>query len=109
MVRKRTPAHETVEQAEAEALDRLPAAGSDADEVFGNVTLLMHAIDVEGDGFLQSGQPLTVHIAAVLPAFGADPELADPPGPPMDMAREYGHGLAITPLQAHTSGRGAGK
>ncbi|WP_308071482.1 hypothetical protein [Streptomyces spinosus] len=74
------------------------------------MTLLTHAIDVEGDASLQSGQPLTVRTTAVLPAFGADPELADPPGPtPMDMAREYGHGLAITPLQAHTSGRAAGK
>ncbi|MGW2035946.1 ankyrin repeat domain-containing protein [Streptomyces sp. NPDC001761] len=85
-------------------------AGGDPDEVFGDVTLLTHAIYVEGDASLQSGQPLTVHIAAVLPAFGADPELADPAGRIlMDMAREYGHGLAITPLQAHTSGRAAGK
>lgn len=37
------------------------------------MTLLTHAIDIEGDGFLQSGQPLTVHSTAVLLAFGADP------------------------------------
>lgn len=31
------------------------------------------AIDGEGDGSLQSGQPLTVHITAVLPAYEAAP------------------------------------
>lgn len=84
------------------------AAGSDADEVFGNMTLLTHAIDIEGDGSLQSGQPLTVHSTAVLPAFGADPELADPDGrTPMDMANHYGHDLAVKLLQAHISRRAA--
>ncbi|WP_073952788.1 hypothetical protein, partial [Streptomyces kebangsaanensis] len=67
---------------------RLPADGSDPDEAFGNMTLLTHAIDIEGDGSLQSGHPLTVHTTAVLLAFGADPELADPGGhTPMEMAR----------------------
>ena len=65
-----TPAHQAVEQEDAEALARLLAAGSDPDEVFGNMTLLTHAIDAEGDGSLQSGQPLTVHSTAVLLAFG---------------------------------------
>lgn len=103
-----TPAHRAVEQEDAEALARLPAAGSDPDEVFSNMTLLTHAIDVEGDGSLQSGQPLTVHTTAVLPAFGADPELADPDGrTPMDMADHYGHGLAVKLLRAHISGRTA--
>ena len=72
------------------------AAGSDPDEVFSNMTLLTHAIEVEGDGSLQSGQPLTVHTTAVLLAFGADPELADPDGrTPIDMANHYGHDLAM--------------
>ena len=67
---------------------RLLADGSDPDEVFGNMTLLMHAIDVECDGSLQSGQPMTVHTTAVLVAFGADPELADPDGrTPMETAQ----------------------
>lgn len=30
------------------------------------MTLLTHAIDAEGDGPLQSGEPLTVHMTAVL-------------------------------------------
>ncbi|MET9395875.1 ankyrin repeat domain-containing protein [Streptomyces sp. NPDC006624] len=103
-----TPAHQAVEQEDAEALARLLAAGSDPDEVFSNVTLLTHAIDTEGDGSLQSGQPLTVHTTAVLLAFGADPELADPDGrTPMDMANHYGHYLAVKLLQAHISSRPA--
>ena len=61
-----TPAHQSVEQEDAETLARLLAAGADPDEVFGNMTLQTHAIDVEGDGSLQSGQPLTVHTTAVL-------------------------------------------
>lgn len=75
-----TPAHHAVEHDDAEALARLLANGADPDEVFSNMTLLTHAIDAEGDGSLQTGEPLTVHITAVLLAFGADPELADPDG-----------------------------
>ncbi|MFD8150665.1 ankyrin repeat domain-containing protein [Streptomyces sp. NPDC001046] len=103
-----TPAHQAVEQEDAEALARLLAGGSDPDEVFSNMTLLTHAIDAEGDGALQSEQPLTVHTTAVLLAFGADPELADPDGrTPMDMADQYGHDLAVNLLQAHISRRAA--
>ncbi|MGW7045188.1 hypothetical protein ACWGDT_21275 [Streptomyces avermitilis] len=40
-------AHQVVEQGDAEALAQLLAAGSDPDEVFSNMTLLAHAIDVE--------------------------------------------------------------
>ncbi|MFF5369913.1 ankyrin repeat domain-containing protein [Streptomyces sp. NPDC013187] len=85
-----TPAHQAVEQEDAETLARLLATGSEPDEVFSKMTLLTHAIDVEGDGSLQSGQALTVHTTAVLLAFGADPELADPHGRTlMDMADHY--------------------
>ncbi|MET9377560.1 hypothetical protein ABZX98_26090 [Streptomyces sp. NPDC002992] len=62
-----------MEHEDAGALTRLLASGSDPDEVLSNMTLLTHAIDAEGEGALQSGQPLTVHTTAVLPAFGADP------------------------------------
>ncbi|QQM46332.1 ankyrin repeat domain-containing protein [Streptomyces liliifuscus] len=104
-----TPAHHAVEHEDAESLARLLADGSDPDEVFSNMTLLTHAIDVEGDGSLQSGEPLTVHTTAVLLAFGADPELADPDGhTPMDMANRYGHDLAVRLLQTHINGRAAG-
>ncbi|MBQ0997443.1 ankyrin repeat domain-containing protein [Streptomyces sp. RK62] len=103
-----TPAHQAVEQEDAEALARLLAAGSDPDEVFSNMTLRTHAIDVEGDGLLQSRQPLTVHTTAALLAFGADPELADPDGrTPMDRANHYGHDLAAKLLQTHINRRAA--
>ncbi|MEV5801729.1 ankyrin repeat domain-containing protein [Streptomyces collinus] len=75
-----TPAHRAVELEDAEALARLLADGADPNEVFGAATLLTHALDLEGDGALQSRQPLTVHITAILLAFGADPELCDPAG-----------------------------
>ncbi|MFD3503795.1 ankyrin repeat domain-containing protein [Streptomyces sp. NPDC058676] len=104
-----TPAHDAVEHDNAEALTRLLADGVDPDEVFSNMTLLTHAIDAEGDGSLQSGEPLTVHHTAVLLAFGADPELADPKGhTPLDVAAHYGHDLAVHLLRAHISRRAAG-
>lgn len=81
---------------DAETLARLLGAGADPDEVHEGMTLLTHAIDVEGDGALQSGQPLTVHTTAILLAFGADPELEDPAGrTPLTMAESYGHDIAI--------------
>ncbi|MFE0805460.1 ankyrin repeat domain-containing protein [Streptomyces sp. NPDC058812] len=104
-----TPAHDAVEHEDAETLARLLANGADPNEVFSNMTLLTHAIDVEGDGSLQSGQPLAVHTTAVLLAFGADPELVDPDGrTPMDMADHYDHDLAVQLLRAHISGPSAG-
>lgn len=106
-----TPAHQAVENEDAEALAQLLAKGVDPDEICGNMTLLTHAIDAEGDGALQSGSPLTVHTTAVLLAFGADPQLPGPDGQaPMDLAVHYGHDLAIRLLQRHISGSGgAGK
>ncbi len=104
-----SPAHHAVEQEDAETLARLLADGSDPDEAFSNTTLLTHAIDIEGDGALQSGLPLTVHTTAVLLAFGADPELADPDGrTPMEMAEHYGHDLAVNLLRAHIGSRAGG-
>ena len=97
-----TPAHHAVEHEDAETLARLLADGTDPNEVVSNMTLLTHAIDVEGDGSLQSGRPLAVHTTAVLLAFGADSELADPDGhTPMDVADHYGHDLAVKLLRAH--------
>ncbi|MFF0898205.1 ankyrin repeat domain-containing protein [Streptomyces sp. NPDC003278] len=97
-----TPAHLAVEHEDAQTLARLLADGADPNEVFGRATLLTHALDVEGDSALQSGQPLTVHTTAVLLAFGADPRLRDPAGnTPMDVAEEYDHQLAIKLLTQH--------
>ncbi|MGW7280951.1 ankyrin repeat domain-containing protein [Streptomyces sp. NPDC054844] len=104
-----TAAHHAVEHEDAQNLARLLADGADPNEVFSNMTLLTHAIDVEGDGSLQSGQPLAVYTTAVLLAFGADPELADPDGrTPIDMADQYGHDLAVQLLRAHISRPSAG-
>jgi ankyrin repeat protein len=100
-----TPAHQAVEDEDAGALAQLLARGVDPDEVCGNMTLLMHAIDAEGDGALQSGGPLTVHTTAVLLAFGADPQLPGPDGQtPMDLAVDYGHDLAVKLLLRHIGG-----
>ncbi|MFI9605555.1 ankyrin repeat domain-containing protein [Streptomyces sp. NPDC052043] len=102
-----TPAHQAVENEDAETLAQLLAKGVDPDEVCGNMTLLTHAIDAEGDGALQSGSPLTVHTTAVLLAFGADPELPGPDGQaPMDLAGHYGHDLAVKLLQRHINESG---
>ncbi|MFE7546458.1 ankyrin repeat domain-containing protein [Streptomyces gardneri] len=99
-----TPAHFAVEHEDAETLARLLAAGADPNEVLSNSTLLTHAIDTEGDGALQSGGPLTVHTTAILLAFGANPQLADPDGvTPMQMAEQYDHTLAIELLRRHIS------
>lgn len=78
------------------------ANGADPDEIFGTMTLLTHAIDIEGDNASQAGHPLAVHTTAVLLAFGADPRLADADGrTPMAVAEQYGHDLAIRLLQRH--------
>jgi ankyrin repeat protein len=45
-----------------------------------------------------------VHTTAILLAFGADPQLADPDGrTPMHMAEQYDHTLAIDLLRRHIS------
>ncbi|MFD8306865.1 ankyrin repeat domain-containing protein [Streptomyces sp. NPDC059690] len=100
-----TPAHQAVENEDAETLAQLLAKGVDPDEVCDSMTLLTHAIDVEGDSALQSGGPLTVHTTAVLMAFGADPQLPGGDGQtPMGLALHYGHDLAVKLLQRHISG-----
>ncbi|QFQ94983.1 ankyrin repeat domain-containing protein [Streptomyces phaeolivaceus] len=97
-----TPAHQAVESDEVETLAQLLAQGTDPNEVCDNLTLLTHAIDTEADSALQSGSPLTVHLTAVLLAFGADPRLPGPSGEtPMDIALHYGHDLAVNLLRRH--------
>ncbi|MET8433345.1 ankyrin repeat domain-containing protein [Streptomyces sp900116325] len=101
----RSPAHYAVEHEDVETLAQLLDAGADPNEVDGGLTLLTHAIDVEGDGALQQGEPLTVHTTAVLLAYGADPQLVDPQGnTPMSIAEEYGHELAIRLLRRYLAG-----
>ncbi|MDX2731681.1 MULTISPECIES: ankyrin repeat domain-containing protein [unclassified Streptomyces] len=97
-----TPAHHAVEMEDVETLARLLDAGVDPNETDCGMTLLTHAIDVEGDGAMQSGEPLTVHATAVVLAFGADPERPGTDGrTPMSVAEQYGHELAARLLRRH--------
>lgn len=97
-----TPAHGAVEHEDVATLARMLAAGTDPNEMGAGMTLLTHAIDAEGDGAFQTGEPLNVHTTAVLLGFGADPCLPDPGGrTPMSIAVSYRHDLAIKLLQAH--------
>ncbi|MFI9105415.1 ankyrin repeat domain-containing protein [Streptomyces fildesensis] len=96
-----SPAHQAVEMGDVEALARLLDAGADPDEAQEGLTLLVHAINLEADSSAQSGDPLTVHMTAVLLAYGADPELPDSEGlTPLAFAEDYGHDLAVRLLQA---------
>jgi ankyrin repeat protein len=103
-----TPAHQAVELDDVEALTRLLDSGTDPNEVCGGMTLLTHAIDLEGDTTLQSGQPLTVHTTAALLAHGADPQLIDPGGrTPLETAVGYDHALAVRLLERRMGSRKA--
>lgn len=69
------------------------------------MTLLEHAIDLEGDSALQSGTPIDSRLTVILLAYGADPS-PQPPGrmSAVDLADYYGHDIAyrligrITPV-----------
>ncbi|MET7407839.1 HDIG domain-containing metalloprotein [Streptomyces parvulus] len=91
-----------VEHQDVELLARLLDAGADPDEGNG-ATPLTHAVDVEGDSALQSGDPLPVATTAVLLAYGADPDLPDATGEtPLQVAQRYNHAPAIRLLRRHT-------
>lgn len=68
-----SPAHQAVELGDVKALYDLLKSGSDIHEEDHGLTLLHHAIDVEVDSHIQSGQPLHVDVTALLLAMGADP------------------------------------
>ncbi|MBO3751162.1 ankyrin repeat domain-containing protein [Streptosporangiaceae bacterium NEAU-GS5] len=88
-----TPAHRAVENKDLPRLRRLLDDGVDVEEVDGGLTLLQHAIDVELDEHIQTGEPLHVDVTAYLLARGADP-LASPGGgaPPAGAASPAGGG-----------------
>jgi ankyrin repeat protein len=66
----------------------------DPDET--GLTLLDHAVDVEGDGARQTGGPLHVDITALLLARGADPLAPDFHGhTSLDLANIHEHWLAV--------------
>ncbi|MET9954493.1 ankyrin repeat domain-containing protein [Streptomyces sp. NPDC006339] len=90
-----TPAHQAVESSEPATLTRLLDEGADVDEVCCGMTLLMHAIDLEGDSALQSGKPIDSALTAIVLAYGADPATEIDGRTAHDLARYYDHGMAI--------------
>ncbi|MEV0091636.1 ankyrin repeat domain-containing protein [Streptomyces sp. NPDC050738] len=100
-----SPVRQAVELQDVELLARLLDDGADPNEIYRGMTLLLHAIDVEGDSALQSGGPLTVATTAVLLAYGADPRLSGAPGgqTPLALAERYHHDLALRLLRRHMS------
>lgn len=98
-----TPAHQAVESGDLAELTRLLDAGADPEEVCCGMTLLLHAIDVEGDGALQSGGPLDSALTAILLAYGADPTAAPDGETPRQLASSYNHGMAVRLLDRHAA------
>ena len=97
-----TPAHSAVENEDLESIRAFLDSGGDIEEVDGGLTLLQHAIDIEIDGHVQTGERLHVDVTAYLLARGADP-LASPiggGGSALHLARMRGHWLAVTLIEA---------
>ncbi|WP_256341790.1 ankyrin repeat domain-containing protein [Streptomyces sp. TLI_105] len=99
-----TPAHQAVESSDHATLTRLLDEGADVNEVCFGMTLLTHAIELEGDSALQSGQPIDSALTAIVLAYGADPT-ATPDGgrSAYEMARFYDHDMAIRLLDRFTT------
>ncbi|MBT2448257.1 ankyrin repeat domain-containing protein [Streptomyces sp. ISL-43] len=99
-----TPAHQAVESSDYAELTRLLDEGADVNEVCWGMTLLEHAIDLEGDSALQSGTPIDSRLTAILLAYGADP-IPQPPGriSAVDLADFYGHDIAYRLIDRITS------
>jgi ankyrin repeat protein len=97
-----TPAHYAVEMEDLPRLRELLDAGADvADPNPLGMTLLHHAVDIEGDGALQADRQPHVDTTALLLARGADPLAQDQDGDtPLDLARQYGHWLAVELMEA---------
>jgi hypothetical protein len=98
-----TPAHDAVENEDLRQLRALLDGGVDVEEVDGGLTLLQHAIDIEIDGHVQTGEPLHVDMTAYLLARGADPLASSigGGGSALHMARLGGHWLAVALIDAH--------
>lgn len=102
-----TPSHRAVESSDHEELAALLDAGADPNEVCFGLTLLAHAIELEGDSALQSGGRPDAALTAVVLAYGADPALVSRNGQtPMEFAEEYDHAPAQRLLR-HFLGQGA--
>ncbi|MFD5309014.1 ankyrin repeat domain-containing protein [Streptomyces sp. WAC8370] len=104
-----------MEISEYEALSMPLDSGADPNEVCFELTLLTHAIDLEGDSHLQSGHPLHTATTAIVLAYGADPRLPAADGEtPLQIAEYYHyepaqrllqHFLSLTPAKSPGSAR----
>ena len=94
-----TPAHQAVEMSNYEELTRVLDEGADPNEVCCGQTLLTHAVDLEGDSAMQTGEPANTAMTAILLAYGADPQFpAEDGATPLDVAAQYGHSMAANLL-----------
>jgi GNAT superfamily N-acetyltransferase len=96
-----SPAHNAVERQDLTRLRGLLDAGHDAEDDNGDGwPLLRHAIDIEYDGHVQSGEPLHTDVTASLLARGANP-LRQHNGVPVALEAEVrGHWLATEIMKA---------
>ncbi|MFC8510988.1 ankyrin repeat domain-containing protein [Streptomyces sp. NPDC057411] len=97
-----TPAHQAVESSDHATLTRLLDEGADVNEVCCGITLLMHAIDLEADAAVQSGQPVDSALTAIVLAYGADPTTTINGTTAHDLAHSYNHNMAIRLLNRFT-------
>ncbi|WFF04657.1 ankyrin repeat domain-containing protein [Micromonospora sp. WMMD1076] len=97
-----TPTHHAVEMEDLPRLRQLLDDGADVEDPDEHgMTLLHHAVDVEGDGALQRGGPLHVEVTVLLLIRGARLDVIDREGrTPLDYARANGHWLAIELFEA---------
>ncbi|MEU9028699.1 ankyrin repeat domain-containing protein [Streptomyces sp. NPDC048383] len=105
-----TPMHQAVESGDQAGLTRILDEGADPNEVCCGMTLLMHAIDVEGDTALRAGVTADSRSTVILLAYGAEP-LAQPRPHLMgavDLADHYGHDIAYRLLNRLIEAKSAG-
>lgn len=101
-----SPAHIAVEQQDLPRLRDLLDAGHDVEDDDGHGwTLLRHAIDVEHDSHVQTGEPLHADVTAFLLARGADPLRSCNGMTVIAEAETCGHWLAVQIMQAWTRQR----
>lgn len=99
-----TDAHVAVELGDLDRLGRLLDTGTDVNEEAAGLTLLHHAVDVELDSHVQSGDPLSCAITEFLLERGADPLRKSGGGTgvsALHMAYVNGHNLAYDLFQRH--------
>jgi uncharacterized protein len=99
-----TPAHLAVEHEDLPRLrDLLDACHDVEDDAGHGWTLLRHAIDVEYDGHVQTGEPLHADVTAFLLARGADPLRPCNGTTVLAEAEIRGHWLAAEIMRAWTA------